>query len=708
MKTSSACRSLFAFRATLLLSSMSSAHWALAQASEEEVRLGQDAELLVLGERVIRTEQETSAGMTIIRGEAASQANQRDIDDVIDGLANVLANEGFKPPSIRGVDGLGGDRPAITAGAQPRVPLVVDDLATPSGEASGINQSSTWDLRAVEVARGPQPTSTGRNAIGGAIRVYTNDPSYDHAFSVRARGADQPDLGVDAVVNLPLIDDQLALRLVTEFSSGESYIDNNPNPLPAGFDPNDEEILRLRGKVLIEPEGAPGLRVLLSGNYSELSGPTEGFFNGDIDDLSVAPPFFVTSTFEEVEQWNYTLRTDYALSESATLVARVSQLENRLEFVDTGETFMGFSLGTSRFDKDFFEAEAFVRFEDVGPVSTAVLGIIYAQEDEIGLGTSALLAFDLTGEIENLGVYGEVEVALDSIAPGLFVLAGGRFENDQRTRTTNSPFGLVGTGDFEEGVFLPKLGLRFEANDQIALGYTYSEGFRGGGLDVDLSAPFTGNAFSAVEFTGERLKQHEIYIRGANLGEIIDIEAAAFFYTFKDAHVSGSAIYPESGEGALGNIPEAEGYGVELSVSVRPVEGFELFGSLGLLDTEITEVTTAQAAFLGSELPRAPGATGAVGLRVDTGFGLDFTGQVRFVGDHLSALSQPRLGSYEVVDITAGYAMVLGDETRLRLDAYIDNLFDKRYQTFTEISALGALGQAGQPFTIGAAVTVDF
>ncbi|MEM6499666.1 MAG: TonB-dependent receptor plug domain-containing protein, partial [Pseudomonadota bacterium] len=237
MKTSNTRCSLFTVRTALMVCSISSAQLAWAQATEEDERSVQNADILVLGERVIRTEQETSAGTTIIRGDVASRANQRDIDDVIDGLANVLANEGFKPPSIRGVDGLGGDRPAITAGAQPRVPLVVDDLATPSGEASGISQSSTWDLRVVEVARGPQPTSTGRNAIGGTIRAYTNDPSYDYALTVRARGADQPDLGLDAVVNLPLIEDQLAIRIVSEFSTGESYIDNNPNPLPAGFDP---------------------------------------------------------------------------------------------------------------------------------------------------------------------------------------------------------------------------------------------------------------------------------------------------------------------------------------------------------------------------------------------------------------------------------------------------------------------------------------
>lgn len=681
---------------------------ARAQNNDQDLVLDDEASIIVRGEKIQRVVNETSTGTTIINNIDANSAANRDIDDAIDGLANVLANEGFRAPAIRGVDGQGGDRPAITAGAQPRIPLLVDDLSTPSGEASGINQSSMWDIDSIEVARGPQPTSTGRNAIGGAIRVYTNDPDYDLSAAARLRWTDQPKYGGDVTLNLPLVDDQAAVRVVGEYTTGQSYIDNNPVPLPVGIDPNDEETVRLRGKFLLEPAGAPGLRVLISGNYSDIKGPTEGFFSGDIDDLQVSLPFFFSSSYEDVQQWAYAAKVSYEINDSLTLVTRISQLENRLLFENTGETFMGFSFGFTGFDKGLFETETYLQFRDIGPIANAVVGVIYADEDEVGFSTSPFVGFDLTGSIENLGIYGEVEIDAGFIAPGLVVIAGGRFESDTRSRSTDSPFGPVGAGEFDEDVFLPKLGLRYVPSNKVALGYTYSEGFRGGGLDVDITAPFSGNLFSSTTFEGERLRQHEVYFRGSGLADFLDLEIAAFLYNWDDAHVSGSANFPASGDGALGNIPQAEGYGLEVSATANVTEAFKIYGSVGLLETEITQVNATQTAFLGTELPRAPGVTGSAGIRYDSDNGLNFKAQVRFVGDHLSALNQARIPSYQVVDLAIGYDLKLAGIEGVRLEVFVDNLLDERYLTFTEATAFGGLNQVGQPQTFGLAITGSF
>ena len=110
--------------------------------------------LVLRGEKVGRTVDEVPPSVLVIAGEEAAKPQNSDIDDVIDAVPNVLANEGFKPPAIRGIDGLGGDRAAITAGSQTRIPILIDDVPLPSGEASAISLTTLWDVETVEVEIG--------------------------------------------------------------------------------------------------------------------------------------------------------------------------------------------------------------------------------------------------------------------------------------------------------------------------------------------------------------------------------------------------------------------------------------------------------------------------------------------------------------------------------------------------------------------------
>ncbi|MEM7472582.1 MAG: TonB-dependent receptor [Pseudomonadota bacterium] len=690
-------------RVTVIASLLSSAA-TFVYAQEDAV----DLDELVLGEKIGRAAADTQPSTTVIDGETAQAPANRDIDDIINTEANILATEGFTPPAIRGVGGLGGDRPAITAGAQPRIPVLVDDVPLPSGEASNITQTSTWDLDTVEVARGPQATSTGRNTLGGAIRVYTNDPVFEREGAIRTFVTDQQEAGVAFMLNTPVVSDQLAFRLTGEFASGDSYINNAPNPLPSGLNPNDESNSRLRAKLLYQPESVPRLNLLFTAEDSNAEGPTEGFYNGNINDLSVAGVFALSSAYETVDYTAYSARLTYDLSASTTLVARLSSTDSGLRFANTGETPFGFSFGETGFDKELFEAEAYLQFSDVGVIERGVIGLIHSVEDETGFN-DGILAFTLDGKIENTALFGEVELDAGNLAPGLSVILGGRYERDTRTRTSLDGGGnLVGTGTFTETVFLPKFGLRYDLSDQTTIGYTYSEGFRGGGLDVDLGAAFGGVAYSAATFGPERLKQHEIYAKATVMGGNLDLAASAFFYKWKDAQVSGAATYPVSGDNAIGNVPEAEGYGLELSAVYRATQQLTFSGSLGLLETEISKTTGAQAAFLGQELPLSPNTTASLGVSYEASNGFDASAQVRYVGSRTSGLNQAGLDGFTVVDIAAGYETELRGGRTLRIDAYVDNLFDERYQTFTESTGFGGLNKAGQPRTIGLSATMRF
>ena len=84
-----------------------------------------------------------------------------------------------------------------------------------------------YDLERVEVLRGPQGTLYGSGSMGGTLKLVTAQPQLN-AFGAgveltgsHTQGASDNGT-VDFMINLPLIDDHLALRVVgtSEHNSG--------------------------------------------------------------------------------------------------------------------------------------------------------------------------------------------------------------------------------------------------------------------------------------------------------------------------------------------------------------------------------------------------------------------------------------------------------------------------------------------------------
>ena len=687
----------------------------LAQEVEEEDK-GEDKvitlkEIVVPGDKIGRPTAEAPPSITIVEGEQADQPINRHIKMVIRKAANVFVEEGIQLPSIRGVDGSGGGRQAITEGSQPRVPLLIDDVPRPLNSSFSISRSSTWDVASMEIARGPQPSSTGRNALGGAIRIYTNDPGFEYDAAARLRGF-TADGTVDgaAMVNLPLIDNQLALRGTVEESRGNAYIDVTEQAkamIPGQYDPEAELYQRYRGKVLLTPEAVPGLKVKFTVDHMRTEGPIPGFAqgNGDPDDFTIT--FFgFQSAFEENDQTTYTGRTNYVLSEFAELELRGSFINNDLVFADTGLA------GRFAYELDQVEGEAFLRLSDLGVLRRGLVGVIHNTSTEEGLNPSSTFGTLTDGEINNTGYYGEAEIALGELglADGLTLIAGGRYERDDRSRSVRfdidfPPFPktvVESEGGLSARRFLPKVGLRYAPTNELTLGYTYSESFRAGGIDVD---PFPVPAFA--RFDPETLRQHEVYTKSSLWNKRISFGASAFYYTYEDAQVpEASRVMTPFGPAFLfGNVPEAVGYGFELEATADLNAGFSVNGALGLLKTEITDAgPVLRATNEGGSLPRAPSTTASLALNYDPGGGFNATLSGRFVGRTTSGLNQPEIPSYTLFDLSAGYEFQRGYFGGFRVDLFVENLTDQGYFTFRERVpnfAVDALEGKGRPRTFG-------
>jgi len=127
-------------------------------------------------------------------------------------------SSGFAFLSIRGQANLGGG-----ASNDPAIGVYVDGvyIARPGGSLLDL-----IDTRQVEVLRGPQGTLFGRNTTGGALNIKSNEPVNVLKGSLKLSLGNIGQREVTGMVNVPLIEDTLAARLVYKHSEHDGYGDN--------------------------------------------------------------------------------------------------------------------------------------------------------------------------------------------------------------------------------------------------------------------------------------------------------------------------------------------------------------------------------------------------------------------------------------------------------------------------------------------------
>lgn len=104
-----------------------------------------------------------------------------------------------------------------------------------------------YDIASIQVLKGPQGTLFGTNTTSGAILIERNRPTNALEGSVEGRVGNYGLYGGTAVLNLPIVDDMLALRIAGDFEKRDGYI---KGPLR---DYDDDSHWSVRGSVHFHP-----------------------------------------------------------------------------------------------------------------------------------------------------------------------------------------------------------------------------------------------------------------------------------------------------------------------------------------------------------------------------------------------------------------------------------------------------------------------
>jgi outer membrane receptor protein involved in Fe transport len=132
-----------------------------------------------------------------------------------------------------------------------------------------ITTASYFDIERIEVARGPQGTLFGQNATGGAVNVITAKPDLDsfHA-DIEGTYGNYNDQEVRAMVNIPIVDGQLGVRVAGFWENRDGDITNiypklHPGSgLPSKMDSRDD--YAIRGSVRWQPTENTTVDLLMS------------------------------------------------------------------------------------------------------------------------------------------------------------------------------------------------------------------------------------------------------------------------------------------------------------------------------------------------------------------------------------------------------------------------------------------------------------
>ncbi len=214
-------------------------------------------EIMVTATRRVENLQSIAIAVNVMDSEYLKSQHIDQIKDVIDkspGTSFTLLNKMQNAYSMRGLssqtEGAAGD---------PSILTVTDDVVIAKDYLKG---AEFFDLERVEVLRGPQGTSFGRNATAGLIHLISKRPTRDSESYIRAGFGNYGHAEADGYIN-SAFGANGAARLAVHYTSHDGYT----RDVVRNVDLGSEQNLSLRGSLLFNP--GDDLEIYLKAEYSK-------------------------------------------------------------------------------------------------------------------------------------------------------------------------------------------------------------------------------------------------------------------------------------------------------------------------------------------------------------------------------------------------------------------------------------------------------
>lgn len=649
--------------------------------------------------------------INVVSETAIQNMGAQDYTDLLGTIPSLTAYQngpGRTRLSIRGVaNGGGNDNDTQN---QETVGIYLDEIPISMGAMNP--EIGLFDLQRVEVLRGPQGTLYGAGSMTGTIRQVTNKPDLAEfggklETSLSSINEGSNGQAYRALVNLPVVEDSLAVRASGYYVEDGGYIDNI---LTGEKDLN--ESTSKGGRLTARWQASDFLIADLSLLHHEYS---DGGRPEDLDrtpELTRDYPSF-DGYDDEMDIYNLTLDFDLGWAQlvssssyfDRTVVNRRSLdmlLQSQFpevtphELVDTTDSDvyvqevrlastydspLQWTVGAYADKKDVF-------YENTFPVPGAdeAIGI---DSGDFGAPTDNLYyGFDdLT--IKTYALFGEAYYNWDKLT----LTAGLRYFNWKQDIAyyqsglfnggSNSDPRPEGT---EDGVN-PKVNLSYDLGDNSLVYIQAARGFRYGGINGAIPRSVCADELDDISRSGgdprffdpDKLWNYEIGTKGSTAGGTLQYNVTYFYIDWEDMQTQRSL---ECGFGFRENVGRATSEGVELELTARPIEGLTVTLGGSYVDSKLAENVPNLDAEKGDPAPFVADLTvnGSVEYRYPLTRALDgfVWANAIYTGDRGTEFSEDQPNYREMDDYTVAN-MRLGVQTaRWEASLFADNLFDSR------------------------------
>jgi outer membrane receptor protein involved in Fe transport len=635
--------------------------------------------LVVTGEKIDKKFKDTTTAVTVISGDELESGETKQVRELATQAPNVITDS-FGNISIRGISGGGAATggAALITGSRARVTTVVDGTTQ---DWSGYNFTPVglWDVKQVEILRGPQSTTQGASAIGGALVINTNDPTFDYESAVRA-GLDSYKNGhirYNAAVMFsgPLIEDELAYRLAVDETKGDGWLNYNTSTYDV---PNlsESESLNARGKLLWKPTNIPKFTAKLTLNHHKNEGEHASFASNTEADIATQTLDISSAVARVQNSKENSIATDidYQLDPGVTNALHLSYTDSDIH----ADGYQTSNVFTYDIDQTTKSLENRLVFNREHADLTGLFGI-FASDKDSSIDAFQGVSINTQYTTKTTAAYGESTYALSSRTKAT---AGLRIEHEDINKTGSLITTTEHEQDSDDTYYLPKIGMTHAISNSTTLGATVRKGYSPGGSGVTV----TGGVFT---YSSEKVTSYELSSKSNFDGETT-LNANLFYNDYSDYQaLSGLTIT---------NVDKAHTYGLELEVKTWTIKDLELWGSVGLLQSEIDEYT-ADTDTVGKDLSSAPNTNLSIGFTKYIGDSWSLGADATYVGKFYSDLDNSRdseVGDVTITNLRAQY--MIGD---LTIDAYVKNLTDEDAVYYRS----GALATVGQTRTFGLSAT---
>lgn len=674
--------------------------------------ISQLKEVIVSAEKRELSPTDIPTALTVITERSIPGENNPDLRNISGIVPNFYMQEsGLKLSTPLYIRGIG------TVSGTPPVGLYVDGVPVFDKNAFVFD---LYDIKQIEVLRGPQTTLYGRNSINGLINIVTNVPG--NKFSLRAKAgiASYNSQNYNLILNLPI--KMVYSKLSFSYNKSDGYFKNH-------FDggrksnPSDSYNLRYQGNVYTERDWRIGFGVNYNNSFDG------GYAYHAVDSIKANR---YTVNFNSPSSYNRDLLSSYLnLKKKGQRIAfntvtSYSWTKDK-QLLDADFTYLDVFDNSKRSKQNLVTQELNIQSVKSKYVDWTVGTFgFYKDLDNNYLATFGAdkeyllpMPLDKAKYFNNTttwGVAGYGQITVKDLLPGLSLTAGLRYDYEKTDLTYIDSLLFSGSSGYKEfhnakegkgfNAWLPKFSILQKWNDNLSAYLSISKGYKAGGYNIIVNE--MSSQLVNLGYDEEKLWNYEIGLKYFSPDKKFNLNTAVFYIDWKDQQIFVMGMMGPN----IKNAGDARSIGGELDMRWEFLPNLSYILSTGYSNSKYYHHLNSD--YEGNRIVMAP----------------EFTGNTGVI--YQKAVKSSWFRSFAASTTVTGFGTQYFDEANLlkqspyflwNLDfsisgKYIDfhvwgkNIWDKQFFSYMLNNPVGQklpqyfnMGQSGSPARFGASLT---